>query len=240
MKKILISILFLFQIAIVHAQDTTYLDQNSTKVKSIEKAKFYEVVTKNPDNKGAIQKIYFISGQAYRQISYSNLKKRERDGKFMEWFENGVLKTEIDFKKGFKDGQFITYWPNSKTKRFDTFENNKLISGKCFNEEGEEVNYFDYERAPIFPSGPHGLNQYISSNLVYPVSAKAIEGTVVVKFVVSQDGSITDVSIKQSVDTNLDREALRVVKNMPKWLPGLIDGNPVNVYFNIPIKFKLN
>ena len=97
------------------------------------------------------------------------------------------------------------------------------------------------EQMPSFPGGPSALMQYLSSNIKYPVVAQenGVEGRVVVSFVVERDGSITDVQVARSVDPSLDREAQRVVRNMPRWIPGKQNGQAVRVKYNVPVAFRL-
>lgn len=85
------------------------------------------------------------------------------------------------------------------------------------------------------------LSQFLQGNINYPQIAKekGISGTVFVSFIVNSDGSITDAKILKGPDSNLDYEALRVINTMPKWIPAQKDGNPVNVQFNLPIRFEL-
>lgn len=92
-----------------------------------------------------------------------------------------------------------------------------------------------------FPGGNSELKAWLSSNIRYPEEAvkKNIEGQVKVKFVVSKDGSVTTPVIIKSVDKILDREALRVVRKMPKWIPAKKGNKPVSSYFNLPINFRL-
>lgn len=94
--------------------------------------------------------------------------------------------------------------------------------------------------SPAFPGGLQGLMEYLSSNVKYPKEAEqaAIEGRVVLRFIVEADGSIKDVTVLKSADELLDVEAIRVVENMPKWEPGKLAGKPVPVYFTLPIMFK--
>ena len=97
------------------------------------------------------------------------------------------------------------------------------------------------EQMPSFPGGPSALMQYLSSNIKYPVVAQenGVQGRVVVSFVVERDGSITDVQVARSVDPSLDREAQRVVRNMPRWIPGKQNGQAVRVKYNVPVAFRL-
>jgi len=97
------------------------------------------------------------------------------------------------------------------------------------------------EVQPEFPGGVNALMDYLSQQLKYPASAQTagIEGRVMVAFLVMKDGSVTDAKVVKSVHEDLDKEALRVVGTMPKWSPGLVKGEPVNVRFTLPIVFRL-
>ena len=82
---------------------------------------------------------------------------------------------------------------------------------------------------------------YLRDNIHYPTVAaeNGVQGRVVVGFVVERDGSITDVNILRGVDPSLDREAMRVVKSMPKWTPGKQNGSAVRVKYQVPVSFRL-
>ena len=106
----------------------------------------------------------------------------------------------------------------------------------------EETKVFDVvEQMPSFPGGQSALLQYLSSNIKYPVVAEenGVQGRVIVTFVVEMDGSITDVKVVKSVDPSLDKEAQRVVKSMPKWIPGKQNGAAVRVKYTVPVTFRL-
>ena len=101
--------------------------------------------------------------------------------------------------------------------------------------------YDAVDEMPSFPGGLNGLMTFLAQNMVYPVTAQenGVQGRVIVSFVVETDGSITDVKVARSVDPSLDREAMRVVKAMPKWTPGKKDGKPVRVKYTVPVVFRL-
>jgi protein TonB len=106
----------------------------------------------------------------------------------------------------------------------------------------EENKVFDVvEQMPSFPGGPAALMKYLSENMRYPAVAEenGIQGRVTVQFVVEKDGSVTDVRTMKSVDPALDREAERVVKSMPKWIPGKQNGSAVRVKYFVPVVFRL-
>ncbi len=106
----------------------------------------------------------------------------------------------------------------------------------------EETKVFDVvEQMPSFPGGPQALFEYLSSHIKYPVVAEenGVQGRVIVTFVVERDGSITDVKVAKSVDPSLDKEAQRVVKSMPHWIPGKQNGTAVRVKYTVPVTFRL-
>ena len=106
----------------------------------------------------------------------------------------------------------------------------------------DEVLKGPIEVMPEYPGGPNALVKYVQNNLKYPESAKKNkqEGRVFVGFVVEKDGSISNVSVMRGVCEELDNEAVRVVKTLPKFTPGMHGGKPVRVQYTLPIAFKLN
>ena len=106
----------------------------------------------------------------------------------------------------------------------------------------EEQKVFDVvEQMPEFPGGQAELLKWISEHIKYPAVAEenGIQGRVVATFVVERDGSVTDVKVVRSIDPALDKEAIRVLKQMPKWIPGKQNGSAVRVKYTVPVTFKL-
>lgn len=105
----------------------------------------------------------------------------------------------------------------------------------------EEEIFIAVEQPAEFPGGDVALMKWLSNNIRYPESAQQndIQGRVIVKFVVEKDGSIGQVTIAKGVDKDLDREAIRVVKKMPKWQAGKNNGVAVRSYFTLPVTFRL-
>ena len=97
------------------------------------------------------------------------------------------------------------------------------------------------ETMPQFPGGLGVMMKYLAANIKYPASAVKAkkQGRVIVTFIVQKDGSVTHAKIAKSVDPELDAEALRIVKGMPKWTPGTQNGKPVNVKYTLPVNFSL-
>ena len=106
----------------------------------------------------------------------------------------------------------------------------------------EEVHEDDMvEQMPTFPGGTTELMRYIGEHLKYPTIAaeNGTQGKVICRFVVGKDGQVRDVTIARSLDPYCDKEAIRVIKSMPKWIPGKQNGKAVAVNFTVPIVFKL-
>ena len=105
----------------------------------------------------------------------------------------------------------------------------------------EEEIYETVDVLPEFPGGMAAMMSWLGQNIVYPEEAlkNNIQGRVLIKFVVEKDGSIGECTIVRGVDKMLDEESLRVVSAMPKWKPGMNNGEVVRCFFTLPITFKL-
>ena len=105
--------------------------------------------------------------------------------------------------------------------------------------DGEADIFQVVEDMPQFPGG--SVQKWIAKNVKYTMIAQEnnIQGKVFVQFVIEKDGSVSDVKVARSVDPSLDKEAIRVVKAMPKWKPGKQRGKPVRVSYTVPINFQL-
>lgn len=108
-------------------------------------------------------------------------------------------------------------------------------------EDEQPMNIAMVEQKPEFPGGEAAMYKYLGDNIVYPSAAseEGIQGRVVVEFVVGKDGSITNVKVARPRHPALDKEAVRVIKSMPKWIPGRNNGQPVKVTYTLPVTFKL-
>lgn len=108
-------------------------------------------------------------------------------------------------------------------------------------EEVTEEIFVVVEEQPEFPGGQAAMMKFLSDNIKYPVIAQenGIQGRVICNFVVERDGSITDVQVVRGQDPSLDREAIRVIQQMPRWKPGKQRGSAVRVRFTLPVVFRL-
>ncbi|MFT3992881.1 MAG: TonB family protein [Dysgonomonas sp.] len=105
----------------------------------------------------------------------------------------------------------------------------------------QEKPFVTVEQMPSFPGGESEMHKFINDNLKYPVVAQetGIQGRVTIRFVVTKTGAISDVTVIRGIDPSCDKEAVRVVKAMPNWIPGKQNGLNVPVYFTLPIVFRL-
>lgn len=162
--------------------------------------------------------------------------------------EEGPIITKTDTEGKFKvEFKYSGY--NGNQKAFETrtvylvvtqIDGQYLISD--YEIEYAEDKEFEERPDPEFPDGESALNEYISSNLRYPASAEqnGIDGKVIVQFLVNEEGELSEFSIHQSADPDLDNEALRLVKNMPNWTPASNKNGPVKSYVRLPIVFRIN
>jgi protein TonB len=142
--------------------------------------------------------------------------------------KSDVAISSITFDQGSDEGQ-------------EVLKQNQVVVEKV-EEKEEETKVFEVvEQMPQFPGGDAALMQYLSSHIKYPVVAEenGIQGRVVCTFVVERNGSISDVRVVKSVDPSLDKEAVRVIKSMPAWIPGKQNGAPVRVKYTVPVTFRL-
>ena len=234
-------------------QEINYFDKDGKDLKSLDMAESYSIVLHElgfPDRK--IERVFRLNGKLKIEkqlIDVPNEKAEKGDkkfitklnGKYKEWYPNGVLRENIDYKKGVFDGDLLVYWDNNQLKRQDSYKNAKLISGKCFTNDGKEIDYFPFEQMPEFPGGEKALLDFVNRHLIYPVDAQrfGIQGKVIIRFVVEKTGYIGRVEVARGVSPDLDSEAIRVVKSLPRFKPGMQDGELVSVWYTLPLTFRL-
>lgn len=122
-----------------------------------------------------------------------------------------------------------------------TFDNNSRTKNSQTNTNNDNRIYDIVDTPPSFPGGMAALQAYLRNNIIYPEVAanNGIEGRVIVQFIVGKDGSLSNVTVARSADVSLDKEAVRVVKSMPKWIHGKHAGVAVNVKYTCPVIFRL-
>lgn len=116
------------------------------------------------------------------------------------------------------------------------------MKGKCFDSTGRKIPYFEYVQFAEFPGGNNKLKEYLKNAIVYPLESRRNneEGKVNVRFIVDKEGGIASVEVVKGVSKALDKEAIRVVTQMPKWTPAYsINGHAMHTYYSLTISFQL-
>jgi protein TonB len=138
--------------------------------------------------------------------------------------DDNIAVKKVEFKSDFNKDEVVPSPP--------------IAYGDVPIEDMPDVPVVFAEKMPQFNGN---VNEYLSKNIRYPQIAieTYTQGRVICQFVVGKDGSIEDIEIVRSVDPSLDKEALRVIKSMPKWKPGMQNGKPVKVRMTLPVNFRL-
>ncbi len=223
---------------------------NGTDLTSEPKSEVFTKVEVMPEYHGGMDALVkYLSENIVYPVS---AKENDIEGKSIIKFvidqDGSVIDAEI--AKGFNDDcdaealRVVSTMPNWKPGQKDG-KNVKVsfslpIAFKL-NPEDKEV-FTVVEEMPKYPGGMDAMISYLVNNIKYPEDAKKnkITGRVFVSFVVEKDGSIEHVKILRGIGGGCDEEAMRVVQNMPKWIPGKQKGKAVRVAYNLPIKFALD
>lgn len=224
----------------VSAQDTTYYNENGDEIPSSANASTYSILYYNnsPQN-GVTIKTYSKSGklEALKEFYDSHAIRL-----FREFYENGELHIDAAFDSlGRLNGVLKTFWRNGLPKRLDIYRDGDLVKGTCFNKEGKSITHFPFWQMPEFPGGDTALRRFLREKIEYPAISRNehIQGKVIVQFIVDTNGNITNININKSVSKELDAEAIKVVKEIPRWIPGKMDGEKMGMEYYLPFNFSL-
>ncbi len=145
-------------------------------------------------------------------------------------------------RDGFREGNWTGRYADGSYKYDETYMAGIIQGGTSEVAGKQPITYTGVEQVPAPVGGMPALGEYLSRTLRYPPDAQRmrIQGKVFVSFVVNTDGSISDIQVLKGIGGGCDEEAVRVVKGMPRWQPGIQRGEPVRVKFNLPISFNLN
>lgn len=237
---------FLFSLASfsVLGQKINYLNEHFTQVSFKEQATYYTETTLNGPSAGTV-KTFLMDGTIVSEDNFANIKTQKREGLTRNYYPSGKLKTEITFKNGVFDGPLRTFYPSQRLKRAELYEKGNFVQGKCFSRAGYDTAYYAFQIPPQFNGGEAALKKYLevysripTTPITYMQIKHGFEDYVMLRFVVSAEGKITDVMIRRSLTDKYDREAVRLINMMPAWQPALQDGEPVPMEHTIAIGFK--
>jgi TonB family protein len=251
----------------LHAQtglsqtDTAYFTSKGDKTTK-QQASFFRPA---PVKEGDKYKIadYYMNGRICAETYSLSLDSEIYDGYYTSYYENGRKKEYGNYIKGNRVGQWklkyedtdriwavIGFFPDRKdtTEELTSFYRSGKIkrrqwtvndrdTGMRYNEMGEIIPFTPFEKMPVFKGD---VNRFLGMNIRYPDEAREanIQGKALVEFFVHEDGTIETTRCR-APHASLAQEAVRVVKLMPKWQPGLMDDKPVKVYYTLPVLFRL-
>lgn len=234
-KLLLLYLLTIIGINMAYSQSKTGIYKTfyeNGKVKS-------EEIYKN-GVKAGICKYYYENGQLQLEGYYNSYN--QADGTFTSYYKSGKVESVCTYKDGQKHGVFKQYFEDGRLKTEIKFENGELsITDEEIEERRKSNSYAELDQKPQFKGGEGAMLRFIGANLKYPTVAvdNNLQGTVTVRFVVSNTGDIKNVEVVKGFHILCEKEAVRIVKMMPKWIPAKHKGQNVSVYYSLPIKFRL-
>jgi protein TonB len=215
------------------AQEKVYFTEHFKELPSADNAIYYTIYEDSPE--GTLRTTYYLDNTVYSKDQFSNYKKRTLNGTSEKWYKNGAKEMLAIYSKGKQEGIQTRYFENGQVKRNENFKNGKFVDGKCFDENGTEIEFFPYYVKPEFPGGMKAFYDYLAKKIKSPNSSK---GQIKIAFVVELDGTLSDFKIIEGINYDMNVEAVRVLFNSPKWIPGKIDGKDARVKFDLPITVK--
>lgn len=207
-------------------------------------------------------KLYYPNGILHKHAFYTTtviplsrnqhiLTVKDSTGKDLVTDGNGTCSfydddfNEVIESGSVKNGVYDGLWTGKSGKNIkfkEIYKDGKLVSGESTKDDGDVVVYKELFKEPSFTGGIDKFYEFVSRSVRYPVNAamKGIQGIAIIQFVVLPNGNLTGMQTLNDVDTELADEAKKVIKNSPKWEPGLYRGRPARTYFKVPISFALN
>lgn len=222
--------------------DTVFFDENWNECQRSQ-ANYYRLIEKVGTN--FIVKDMYLDDQPQMIAVCSSIDPMVKHGKCTYYEKNRIKSREGSYTNNVMTGKWIEWEDHGKDSSIYKYQPDgtvKLIRiAQKLKNEAENGIITMADEMPAYPGGDKARLNFLQNNITYPVNARSmgIQGTVYVTFVVETDGSISDVRVLRGIGGGCDEEAIRVIKKMPKWKPGRMDGKLVRVQFNMPIKFTL-
>ena len=239
--------------------DSVYFDKNGYVRKIRSQAETMELYTPTAnDSNHIVRTIFNKQGIKTAEITIDKNKTiRKLEINYPDLYKNSTNSILTDINRfQVVDGLSVRYYENGNIKQKSVFENGEMIKPtEIFNTDGSKVEsfvrenrqkndslkiYTVIERMPQFPGGEEGLRDFINRNLRYPIQAQEdrISGRVIVSFVVMPDGQVGEVKVSRGLSFEIDEEAIRVIRLLPKFIPGMQNGKNVAVWYTMPITFR--
>lgn len=222
---------------------TLLLDSAFEKVTELRLARYRREMV-FVDSVGGEIRDYYLSGKPFTVGHYEHIDKRVENGVVETWYEGGQLKWHETYAHGKKDGETRFYYPSGQLKRHETYVAGKRTSGECFRGDGVAMPFFDYLVMPLYSEGDgstYAIITAVAKGVEYPADAlrNDITGRVMVNFVVTRTGEVSQARVTKSVHPSLDAAALQAVNRLRHFTPGRCDGAIAAVSFTVPISFTI-
>lgn len=220
-----------------------YFNINREEVKSLDGAKFIQISKKNAKGSWDIAE-FFADGFLRMEGTFLDEKLEIRSGKFKFYRPSGVIDYEGVYQENIPTGEWKFYFTNGQMSSLEIYENGNRVREDYWNEDGTSLtNKASGERLlPAFSGGQLLMSEYLKKNLQYPAEAAAtkVAGKVVVSFWINEDGLLTNPKIEESLGAIFDNAVLKMVNEMPKWLPAKHHNRPAKQMYILPVAFSYN
>lgn len=180
--------------------------------------------------------------------TYTDSSKLKEEGSYVEGKQEGLWKYyyenskqlwyNVDMVADKRDGTLKSFYRNGKLKRIEQLDKGVTISGECYDKDGKDIEFTPFEQMPYTS---YSIPLFLAANVHYPLKALDgyVQGKVYATFVVDKQGNVTKLKITKSLTKECDAEVMRVMRLMPKWVPGVMDDELVDVWYTQPVRFKL-
>lgn len=221
-----------------------FLDSVCTVLPSAAGARYRRETEWRDSTAGEIR-VYYLNGQLQRRQQLEHITKQIPNGLDESFDKNGQLTMHAEFTHSRRTGELRTYYPSGQLKRHEQFAATGFSNGgECFAPDGTPVPFFAFEIMPRYSEGdggPQAIIKALMRNFRYPKDAlrAKVEGRVLVAFSVTEQGTVTNVHMVQSLFPSVDANAMQAVYQLKRFEPGKQDGRPVKVGYTVPITLRV-
>ncbi len=261
---LLVALSFCGHTAMSQSVHTVYFNGDGEEVEP-HKALFKEVTQEDASGEGISTRYRMKDSVKLREYKYirNAQGKKLQHGTHTEWYDSGQPKVEKHLRndsltgphtRWYENGQvhisrqhhryelvdtLRSYYESGALRRLEVYNKGKMQAGKVYNEAGEEIKYVPMEVMPEYPGGEMQMLTWLGKNVRYPAKAQlsGAQGLVVLSFLVDTSGQISNIEVLQGFHPDCEAEAIKAVKQFPKFKPGTIEGVPTEMTYIFPLRF---
>ena len=214
-----------------------YFNTRNEPLAQLDTCSYYEITYYDTlDSNKKIVEIYSCSDMLLKIVPFYY---NQIDGTVFSFDSLGKIIKEENYMNGLRNGISKKYWRTGKLRRQELFLDDKLTSGKCFDEAEKEVKYLPSDRELKFSGNYDNIFAYLSENMKYPRGdlEKGISGKVIISFTINENAKVEDILVINKVSPTIDAEAIRLIRELPIESPEIRDDIPVSVKYSLPIIF---